>query len=137
MERADALQEVGQEVSGFGAFLIENAWRQVYFTKDEASIREDQAKAEAEKARKAKQEEERKKREEIERKIREEAEKKRADEIASKKQGYWDRQQAAGEEPEVTEPVKEGLEEPAVEAAEAAEAAPEAPEAPPEEPAEA
>eukprot|EP00438_Fugacium_kawagutii_P002221 Skav233849 [mRNA] locus=scaffold3130:177908:184849:- [translate_table: standard] len=64
--------------------------RRVYFTKDEASIREDQAKAEAERARKAKQErlqeEERKKREEIERKIREEAEKKRADEIASKKQ---------------------------------------------------
>ena len=57
---------------------------QIYFTKDENSIREDQAKAEAEKARKAKQEEERKKREEIEKKIREEAEKKRADEIASK-----------------------------------------------------
>lgn len=32
------------------------SWRwQVYFTKDEASIREDQAKAEAERARKAKQ----------------------------------------------------------------------------------
>ncbi|CAE7529745.1 cpr-c2 [Symbiodinium sp. CCMP2456] len=71
---------------------------QIYFTKDENSIREDQAKAEAEKARKAKQEEERKKREEIEKKIREEAEKKRADEIASKKQEYWDKQQAQQEE---------------------------------------
>ena len=70
---------------------------QIYFTKDEASIRDDQAKAEAEKARKAKQEEERKKREEIEKKIREEAEKKRADEIASKKQEYWDKQQAQQE----------------------------------------
>eukprot|EP00931_Biecheleriopsis_adriatica_P076272 TRINITY_DN49_c0_g1_i1.p2 TRINITY_DN49_c0_g1~~TRINITY_DN49_c0_g1_i1.p2 ORF type:complete len:190 (-),score=67.36 TRINITY_DN49_c0_g1_i1:208-777(-) len=70
---------------------------QVYFTKDEASIREDQAKAEAERARKQREAEERKKREEMERKIREDAEKKRADELASKKQEYWDKQQAQQE----------------------------------------
>lgn len=92
---------------------------QIYFTKDENSIREDQAKAEAEKARKAKQEEERKKREEIEKKIREEAEKKRADEIASKKQEYWDKQQAQQEEEKEGEGPAPGAEE-----AEAAGAAP-------------
>ncbi|CAJ1326981.1 unnamed protein product [Effrenium voratum] len=106
---------------------------QVYFTKDEASIREDQARAEAERARKAKQEEERKKREEIERKIREEAEKKRADEIASKKQEYWDKQQAAAEPaeaeaeagaPEAEEAAAEAAEEPAAEEGEAPEAPP-------------
>lgn len=97
---------------------------QVYFTKDEASIRDDQARAEAERARKAKQEEERKKREEIERKIREEAEKKRADEIASKKQEYWDKQQAQ-QEAEVAEGVandKAPIEAAVPEAAEAPEA---------------
>ena len=115
---------------------------QIYFTKDEASIREDQAKAEAEKARKAKQEEERKKREEIERKIREEAEKKRADEIASKKQEYWDKQQAQAEgeakegaeasapaeaEAEGAAEATEAVEAAEGEAAEAAEGAEEAP----------
>ena len=35
--------------------ITERASHEVYFTKDEASIREDQAKAEAERARKAKQ----------------------------------------------------------------------------------
>ncbi|CAK9041235.1 unnamed protein product [Durusdinium trenchii] len=105
---------------------------QVYFTKDEASIRDDQAKAEAERARKAKQEEERKKREEIERKIREEAEKKRADEIASKKQEYWDKQQATQEaEAEAVEGAepKEGVEAAAAEVVEGEEAPAEAAEA--------
>ena len=105
---------------------------QIYFTKDENSIREDQAKAEAEKARKAKQEEERKKREEIERKIREEAEKKRADEIASKKQEYWDKsqKQAEGEAKEGAEAAAPEAEAEVGEAAEAeAEGGGEAPEA--------
>eukprot|EP00439_Symbiodinium_sp_Y106_P075950 s846_g15.t1 len=95
---------------------------QIYFTKDENSIREDQAKAEAEKARKAKQEEERKKREEIEKKIREEAEKKRADEIASKKQEYWDKKEQAQQEGEG----KEDAEAPGAEEAEAGAGAAEA-----------
>ncbi|CAE8708152.1 unnamed protein product, partial [Polarella glacialis] len=65
----------------------------IYFTKDEASIRADQAKADSDRAKKVKDLEERKKRDETERKIREDAEKKRADELASKKQDYWDKQQ--------------------------------------------
>ena len=101
---------------------------QIYFTKDENSIREDQAKAEAEKARKAKQEEERKKREEIEKKIREEAEKKRADEIASKKQEYWDKKEQAQQEGEG----QEDAEAPGAEEAEAGAGAAEAVEAEPE-----
>ncbi|CAE8609717.1 unnamed protein product, partial [Polarella glacialis] len=69
----------------------------VYFTKDEASIRADQAKKEIDTLKKVKDMEERKKREEQEKKIREDAEKKRADELANKKQEYWDKQQAAQE----------------------------------------
>mmetsp|Transcript_32694 Transcript_32694/g.52635 ORF Transcript_32694/g.52635 Transcript_32694/m.52635 type:complete len:197 (-) Transcript_32694:170-760(-) len=69
----------------------------VYFTKDEASIRADQAKKEIDTLKKVKDIEERKKREEQEKKIREDAEKKRADELAIKKQEYWDKQQAAQE----------------------------------------
>eukprot|EP00930_Biecheleria_cincta_P005247 TRINITY_DN10616_c0_g1_i1.p1 TRINITY_DN10616_c0_g1~~TRINITY_DN10616_c0_g1_i1.p1 ORF type:complete len:219 (-),score=64.93 TRINITY_DN10616_c0_g1_i1:181-771(-) len=66
----------------------------VYFTKDEASILADQAKADAERAKKQKAAEEQKRREELERKIREDAEKKRADELAAKKQAYIDKQNA-------------------------------------------
>ena len=46
----------GKKYQALRAFSGATEWRQVYFMKDEASIREDQAKAEAEKARKAKQE---------------------------------------------------------------------------------
>uniref|UniRef100_A0A7S4QS52 Uncharacterized protein n=1 Tax=Alexandrium monilatum TaxID=311494 RepID=A0A7S4QS52_9DINO len=67
----------------------------IYFMKDEASIREDQQRAEAEREKKRRDQEERKRKEELERKIREEAEKKRADELASKKAEYWDKQNAA------------------------------------------
>mmetsp|Transcript_98250 Transcript_98250/g.194643 ORF Transcript_98250/g.194643 Transcript_98250/m.194643 type:complete len:191 (-) Transcript_98250:145-717(-) len=67
---------------------------EVWFMKDEASIREDQMKAEAEKEKKRKALEERKRREEMERKIQQDAEKKRADELASKKAEYWDKQNA-------------------------------------------
>merc|ERR1719436_1658080 len=52
----------------------------VWFTKDEASIRADQAKAEEARQKKLKDEEDRRKREEAERKIKEEAEKKRREE---------------------------------------------------------
>eukprot|EP00931_Biecheleriopsis_adriatica_P076274 TRINITY_DN49_c0_g2_i2.p1 TRINITY_DN49_c0_g2~~TRINITY_DN49_c0_g2_i2.p1 ORF type:complete len:192 (-),score=77.84 TRINITY_DN49_c0_g2_i2:31-606(-) len=105
---------------------------QVYFTKDEASIREDQQKAEAERARKAKEAEERKKREEMEKKIREDAEKKRADELASKKQEYWDKQQASAEaapaEAAAEEaPAEPGADEAPADGAEAAEGGGEAP----------
>ncbi|CAK0911782.1 unnamed protein product [Prorocentrum cordatum] len=63
----------------------------VYFTKDEASIRADQQKAEAERAKKMKDLEESRRQEETAKKIREDADKKRADELAAKKQEYWDK----------------------------------------------
>lgn len=61
----------------------------IWFTKDQKSILEDQAKDAAEKARKEKEAEERKAREAREKQIREEAERKRAEEIARKKDEYW------------------------------------------------
>ena len=67
----------------------------IIFVKDAATIRAEQAKAEADKQKKEKEEAERKAKEEKERKIREEAEKKKADEAAAKKQEYWDKQEAA------------------------------------------
>merc|ERR1719436_2335598 len=69
---------------------------QIWFRKDDASIRADQVKAEAERARKLKAQEDQRKREEAEKRIREEAEKKRADELAAKKQEYWEKQNAGG-----------------------------------------
>lgn len=65
---------------------------EVWFCKDEASIREDQMKAEADREKKRKAAEERKRKEDLERKIQADAEKKRADELASKKAEYWDKQ---------------------------------------------
>eukprot|EP00445_Apocalathium_hangoei_P068047 CAMPEP_0204135232 /NCGR_PEP_ID=MMETSP0361-20130328/16130_1 /ASSEMBLY_ACC=CAM_ASM_000343 /TAXON_ID=268821 /ORGANISM="Scrippsiella Hangoei, Strain SHTV-5" /LENGTH=161 /DNA_ID=CAMNT_0051088553 /DNA_START=81 /DNA_END=563 /DNA_ORIENTATION=+ len=70
----------------------------IYFRKDEASIRADQIKAEAERAKRQKAQDEARKREMAERKIREDAEKKRADEQAAKKQEYWDKQKVAPDE---------------------------------------
>merc|ERR1719277_213227 len=101
----------------------------IYFRKDEQSIREDQAKAEAEKARKQKAQEEARKREEAERQIREAAEKKRADELAAKKQEYWDKQNAGGvaaDVPDESAPAEGGE----AAAAEGGEAAPEGGEPP-------
>merc|ERR1719373_51305 len=66
----------------------------VYFTKDEASIRADQQKAEAERAKKMKDLEEKRRQEETAKKIREDAERKRADELAAKKQEYWEKQES-------------------------------------------
>eukprot|EP00746_Dinoflagellata_sp_MGD_P160744 gnl/MRDRNA2_/MRDRNA2_87639_c0_seq1.p1 gnl/MRDRNA2_/MRDRNA2_87639_c0~~gnl/MRDRNA2_/MRDRNA2_87639_c0_seq1.p1 ORF type:complete len:158 (-),score=64.08 gnl/MRDRNA2_/MRDRNA2_87639_c0_seq1:219-692(-) len=67
----------------------------IIFVKDAATIRSEQAKAEADKQKKEKEEAERKAKEEKEKKAREEAEKKKADELAAKKQEYWDKQEAA------------------------------------------
>lgn len=62
---------------------------QIYFVKDEATIRADQAKAEAERQKKEKDMEERRRREENERKIREEAEKKiREEEVALERERH-------------------------------------------------
>lgn len=65
----------------------------IYFTKDEASIRADQQKADAERAKKQKDMEEKRKKEETDRKIREDAEKQRADELSAKKKEYWEKQE--------------------------------------------
>merc|ERR1719277_2633074 len=64
---------------------------QVWFREDEASIRADQAKAEADRERKEKAQEEQRRREEAERKIREDAEKKRADDLERRKEEYWNK----------------------------------------------
>jgi hypothetical protein len=69
----------------------------IIFVKDAATIRSEQAKADADKQMKEKAEAERKAKEEKERKAKEDAEKKKADEVAAKKQEYWDKQQAANE----------------------------------------
>jgi len=69
----------------------------IIFVKDAATIRSEQAKAEADRQKKEKEEAERKAREEKERKAKEDAEKKKADEVAAKKQEYWDKQEAKKE----------------------------------------
>lgn len=70
----------------------------IIFVKDAATIRSEQAKAEADKQKKEKEEAERRAKEEKEKKAKEEAEKKKADEVAAKKQEYWDKQEAKAAE---------------------------------------
>jgi len=72
----------------------------IYFVKDEATIRADQAKQEQERQKKELAEEERRKREENEKRCAEEAKKKREDDLNARKQEYWDKQQ--GKESETT-----------------------------------
>eukprot|EP00405_Crypthecodinium_cohnii_P019794 CAMPEP_0206482242 /NCGR_PEP_ID=MMETSP0324_2-20121206/38767_1 /ASSEMBLY_ACC=CAM_ASM_000836 /TAXON_ID=2866 /ORGANISM="Crypthecodinium cohnii, Strain Seligo" /LENGTH=196 /DNA_ID=CAMNT_0053960171 /DNA_START=187 /DNA_END=777 /DNA_ORIENTATION=+ len=79
----------------------------VYFRKDEASIRADNAKAEAERAKRLKAQEEARREQEKQRKIIEEAEGKRAEELAAKKQEYWDRQNAGGVAADVPDQTEE------------------------------
>merc|ERR1719240_2201058 len=72
----------------------------IIFVKDAATIRSEQAKAEADKQKKEKEEAEKKAQEAKEKKAREEVEKKKADELAAKKQEYWEKQEAAKAEDE-------------------------------------
>jgi len=94
-----------------------NKWKKsgkkyfIYFVKDEATIRADQAKADAERAKKEKAEEERRKREESERRIAEEAKKKREDDLNKRKEEYWDKQQAGKEAPAEAAPAPAAAEE--------------------------
>jgi len=66
---------------------------QIYFVKDEATIRADQARMDAERQKKEAAESERRKREENERRIAEEAKKKREDDLNARKEEYWNKQQ--------------------------------------------
>jgi len=90
---ADVREQLGQaKKHGKKYFII--------FVKDAATIRSEQAKAEADRQKKEKDEAERKAKEDKERKAKEDAEKKKADEVAAKRQEYWDKQEAArAEEP--------------------------------------
>lgn len=63
----------------------------IIFTKDAATIRQEQAKAEADKQKKEKEEAERRAYEEKQRKAKEEAEAKKAAEQEAKKKEYWDK----------------------------------------------
>merc|ERR1719238_2054388 len=74
---------------------------EVWFVKDEQSIRADQAKADQERAKRQQADEERRRKEESEKKLQADAKKKREDDLNARKQEYWDRQN------EKTEPVPE------------------------------
>lgn len=88
---------------------------QIYFVKDEATIRADQAKAEAERQKKEAAEEDRRRREESERRIAEEAKKKREDDLNARKQEYWDKQQGKESATDAAAAVSAAAPEPAAE----------------------
>lgn len=70
---------------------------QIYFVKDEASIKADQAKAAAEAKKKQEEAEERKRKEDNAKRIQEQAEQKRKEEQAAKKQASLDQDDGGGD----------------------------------------
>merc|ERR1712118_452258 len=72
----------------------------IIFVKDAATIRAEQAKADADKEKKDKEAAEQRAKEAAAKKAKEEEEKRKADEVATKKQEYWDKQEAGKAEGE-------------------------------------
>eukprot|EP00747_Dinoflagellata_sp_TGD_P164228 gnl/TRDRNA2_/TRDRNA2_183861_c0_seq1.p1 gnl/TRDRNA2_/TRDRNA2_183861_c0~~gnl/TRDRNA2_/TRDRNA2_183861_c0_seq1.p1 ORF type:complete len:180 (-),score=67.78 gnl/TRDRNA2_/TRDRNA2_183861_c0_seq1:78-617(-) len=97
----------------------------IYFVKDDATIRAEQAKADQESQKRQKDLEAKRQRDEQEKQIREAAEKKKADEREAKKQEYWDKQNPAAAPEAAAEAAPAEAEAPAADApAEGGEEAP-------------